>query len=605
VAVTVRSSSAASAGGAAITVAKPPGTATGDHLWVVHFNDVGLSGTSLPGWTSMATGQGAGYYVRVSRRIATGVEDSTLTFFQNSLAFGTVHVIAVQGADASVAPRFSISTGPFSTTAPTPNVPPAGVPHLEIRAAVILSEGASWSAPGGYVLRGTAQQPQGFIASAAASKVRNESASSGVQSFAFSPADVTQDLGVSISIASAPAPEPEIPTFPPFAPAKGEALYQYRVRRLIDGQFLGFLDLANVSFDKRINSPGAFSGSIPIPNREVADLVAEIIPRDSTVLSAGPGVIVIDILRAGDLWGEYWITSAKPSRSRRGTPSIALQGTTLDGYMGSVEIQDSLSDLIFESADQIDILRGLLAHMQAQQYANLGITVAAGASGILRDRTYLDDGGTYGQRIRELAEVNSGFEYTLDVFVSGGTIARQIRWGYPTLASADVPHRFADGFNGGDIIEWADEVDALRGATRWRARGGTPPSEDASVSASPLLSQVYLAEDHLQWWPRIDRTLSYNDVIVQDTLEDYAQFWAATAPGALRVESYSVALGAEPSLHPNKLGDWCRIYLDNEWHRPHWRERRIIGMQFTPMSRQSGKEEAKLVLQGLDVGGAP
>jgi hypothetical protein len=602
VTVTVRSSSAASAGGAAITVAKPPGTARNDHLYVIHFNDVSNSGTALPGFTTLSTGSGAGYYVRVSRRIVSGEEDSSFTFFQNSLAFGTVHIIAVQGADPEIDPRVSVATGAFSTTAPTPNVTPAGVPHLEIRAAVILSEGASWSAPGGYVLRGTAQSPQGFIASAAASKVRNESAASGSQSFTFTPADVTQDLGVSISVASAPAPVPDIPTYPPFTPARGEALYQYRVRRLRDGQFLGFLDLANVSFDKRINSPGTFSASIPVPNRRVADLIAEVIPRDSTVLSAGPGVIVVDILRGGDLWGEYWITSAKPSRSRRGTPSIALQGTTLDGYLSAVEIQEGL---FYEQVDQIDILRELVAHMQAQQYANLGITVAAGTSGVLRDRTYEDDGGTYGQRIQELADVNNGFEFTIDVFVSGGTIARQIRWGYPTLASESVEHIFADGFNGGDVVEWADEISALRGATRWRARGGTPPSEDASVTATPLLSQVHEAEEHLQWWPRIDRTLSYNDVVVQDTLEDYAAFWAATAPGTLRVESYTVVLGASPSLHPNKIGDWCRIFLDNEWHQPHWRERRIIGMQITPVSRQSGKEEAKLIMQGLDVGGVP
>lgn len=602
--VNVRSSSAAGGSAGFITVPRPPGVRSGDTLWAIHFNDVSLSGTQLPGWTSMATGSGGGYFVRVSRRTATADDGTEYTFLQNNAAAGTVHIVAVSGSDPSITPKIAI-TGTFSSQgAPTPNVVPAGVPHLELRAAVVTDEQLSWSAPSGYVLRGTADDGTGFAASAAASKVINSSASQGVQSFAISPTSSRSDLGVTISIASLVAAEPEIPEYPPFTPAHGEARYQYRFRRLRDGQFLGFLDLENVSFDKRINQPGTFSASIPVPNGDAAELIAEIIPRDSTVLSAGPGVIVVDILRGDDLWGEYWITSAKPSRSRRDTPAIALQGTTLDGYLNSVEIQHD--DLSFDQEDQIAILRSLLADMQAQPYANIGLGVEAGLSGVLRDRSYADDGGTYGARIRELAEVQNGFEFTVDVGVSGGTIVRQVRWGYPTLASSAVEHRFSDGPNGGDIVEWNDEVDALRGATRWRARGGTPPSEgDASVTSQPIMSETYEATAHLEWWPRIDRTLTYSDVTEQTTIEDYAAFWASHAPGALRVESYTVILGEAPSLHPNKIGDWCRIYLDNEWHLPHWRERRIIGMQITPVSRQSGKEEAKLILEGLDVGGAP
>ncbi|KAB8186852.1 hypothetical protein FH608_046015 [Nonomuraea phyllanthi] len=600
--ITVRSSSAAGDSSGEIFVLKPPGVAAGDHLWAIHTNTVGLGGTQQQGWTSQATGSGNGFFVRVSRRIAGIGEPDSYTFGQASNADGTVHIIAVQDADQSTAPNIVISSGGSSQSAPTPNVTPAGAPHLEIRVAAVDDEHLGWSAPSGYVLRGTAADAVGLISSAAASKVINSSAASGVQSFSVSPADTRSDIGVSISIASAVTQEPEIPDYPPYTPARGTALYSYRARRLRDGQFLGFLDLENVTFDKRISAPGTFSATIPIPNRRTADLVAEVIPRDSTVLSAGPGVIVVDVLRGGDIWGEYWITRATPSRSGRDTPSIQLQGTTLDGWLSAVEMQQ---ELFFEQVDQIDILRGLLSNLQGQPFSNIGLSVAAGMSGVLRDRQYGDDGGTYGQRIKELSEVNNGFEYTIDVGIAEGTIVRQIRWGYPTLASDTVEHVFADGFNGGDVIEWQDEIDALRGATRWRARGGTPAADaDASVTAEPLMSAVYEAADHLMaGWPRIDRTLSYSDVVDQETLEDYAAYWASVAPGALRVEQYTVVLGANPSLHPNKLGDWCRIYLDNEWHRPHWRTRRIIGLQITPVGRDEGKEEAKLILEGLDVGG--
>lgn len=603
--ISVRSASSAGASTQTISVAKPSPLTVGDQLWAIHINDGGTAGTSAPGWTASATNPGSLFTVRVWRKTVTASEPDTYTFNQDNDADGTVHIIAVAGADLTGTAHLIVQRTSLSETAQTPDVTPAGVPSVEIRVAAVDDQNITWQTPSGYTSRGSAHDEIGFISSTAATRTLNSSSSAGPQTFTPSPDSFRASIGVSLSIPAAAVPEPEIPSFPPFTPARGTALYSYRFRRLRDGQFLGFLDLADVSFDKRINQAGTFSATIPIPSREVGDIVAEVFPRDSSVLSAGSGVVVVDILRGGDIWGEYWITSHKPSRSRRGTPAISIQGTTLDGYMSAVELQTA-SGLVFEQTDQIDILRGLIADMQGQPYANIGLAVASGTSGVLRDRTYADDGGTYGQRIRELAEVDNGFEYTIDIGVAEGTVARQIRWGYPTLAGTTIAHTFSDGFNGGDIVEWGEEVDALRGATRWRARGGTPPSEgDASVTSVPLMSAVYEASTHLQWWPRIDRTLSYPDVIVQQTIEDYAAYWASVAPGALRVETYTVVLGANPSLHPNTIGDWARIYLDNEWHTPHWRTRRIIGLQITPVSRKDGKEYAKLVLEGLDVGGAP
>lgn len=602
-AISVRSASSAGASLPTITVPKPAPLVAGDQMWAVYIGDAGLAGTSASGWTSSATDVGSPFTVRVWRKIATSSEPDTYSFGQDNDADGCVHIIAVSGADTSATAHLAVQRTSSSQTAQTPDVSPAGVPSAEFRVAAVDDLNITWQIPSGYTSRGSTHDQLGFVASAAATRILNSSSSAGSQTFTPSPDAFRSSVGVSLSIPAAVAAEPEIPSYPPFTPARGTALYSYRFRRLRDGQFLGFLDLDDVSFDKRINQAGTFSATVPIPNPEVADIVAEVFPRDSSVLSAGSGVVVVDILRGGDIWGEYWITSHKPAHSGRGTPTITLQGTTLDGYMSAVELQDTL---VFEQADQIDILRGLVANMQAQQYANIGLAVASGMSGVLRDRTYADDGGTYGQRVKELAEVDNGFEFTVDVGVVGDTIGRQIRWGYPNLASDTIPHAFGEGPNGGDIVEWGEEVDALRGATRWRARGGTPPAEgDASTTSVPLMSTVHEATEHLQWWPRIDRTLSYPDVIVQQTLEDYAAYWASVAPGALRVETYTVVLGASPSLHPNTIGDWCRIYLDTEWHRPHWRTRRIIGLQITPVSRQDGKEKAKLVLEGLDVGGAP
>lgn len=589
----VRSHTVTSGTGTTIAAAVPAVVSAGDHLWAIHVTDTAPASMTAAGWTLAGSIDGF-LAAKVWRRTATSAEPSSYAFGQANLSDGHVFMLAVADVDVSLPPVL-VGGDSFGIPTSTPGVTPSGAPHLEIRVAAVALPGQpiTWQIPPGFTSRGASESALELVAAAAASRLINSSAASGEQLFTALPQLGRDGIGLTISLPSAAAREPEIPTFPAFTPTRGSARYQYRFRRLRDGQYLGHLDLADVSFDKRISSPGTFSATIPIPSRRVGDQVAEVVGRDPSQIDTGPGVMVVDIIRDGDIWGEYWITSSRLDRGQSGTPKIVLQGTTLDGWMTAVEFQ---TELLFEQEDQIDIARALIANLQAQQYANIGLTVAAGTCGVLRDRTYTDDGGTYGQRLRELAELNNGFEYSIDIAAAGGTIVRQLRWGYPRLGTGVVEHVFALGPNGGELIAYGEDNDVLRGATRYRARGGTLPG-DASTTSAPLMSTVHEATLLLEaGWPRVDRTLSYSDVTVAQTLDDYAAHWAAIAPGAVRVEQYTVALGANPSIHPNLLGDTCRLYLDDEWYRGVTRERRIIGLAITPESR-TGKEEAKLILE--------
>jgi hypothetical protein len=457
----------------------------------------------------------------------------------------------------------------------------------------------SWSLPSGYTSRGQGQSGV-WVSGALVSKTVVSTAPTG--GVTLSPSPSLAAAAFSVFLASTEPPVPQPPVTQPFAPGKGASKYRYVATRALDRTYLGDLDLVGVTFDKRILQPGAFSATIPIPNRRMGDQVAEIIGRDETDLDIGPGVITVQVFREGEPWGEYWITSAQPSRSRRGTPSIALRGSTLDAYLGRVEIQQDLT----YAADQIDIARSLITHLQGQPHANMSLALQPGTSGVARERAYLEsEGGFYGQRLIELAQVDDGFEWMINLELVDGGLVRKWVWGYPKLGVLDIPpHLFSDGRNGGDILEWQEEADALRGATRWRARGSTI-STDASTSSTPLVSTAHEATAHLAaGWPRLDRTLNYSTVVESQTLEDYAAFWAATAPGALRVDQVTVTFGKTPSFTPNNLGDAARFYFNNQWHRGVWRTRRIIGVAITPTSRGSGKEEARLVLEGLDVPGA-
>lgn len=605
VAVGVRSASTATAHGEPIVISRPSGVQAGDLLLAMYFGDVGLSGVTSSGWTVTASRDEEGMACRVLRKTATGGESSSYTFGQPINADGTLHLICVKDADTTTAPKVGFALN-FSDTLITPSVIPAASSSLEIRAGGMepFPDTLTFTAPSGYTLRGTVAASGGFMTSTAATRQINSSAATGLKSFAFAPSGVRSGLGVTVSVAAADeGPPPEPP--PPFTPGRGTSLYRY-VLRDWDGTYLDDLELSGVRFDKRILQAGTFSANIPIPNRDIARRVARVIPRDEegtggiTDLSIGPGVITCEVYRDTDPWGEYWITAAKTSRSRGSSPEIQLRGSTMDAYLLHVEIQELLE---YTGEDQIVIGRALIEHMQGQSHANLNLILQAGTSGVLRDHTYQPDEATYGQRLTELAQLENGFEWTINHEL-GASLERHWVWGYPTLGSSEVAHVFVDSPGGGDILEWDEEADALRGATSWRARGGTDPTQavDASTSSTSLISAPHEATAYLAaGWPRLDRTLNYSSVIVQQTLEDYAAYWAATAPGALRVDSVTVALGAQPTFTPNSLGDKARLFFNNEWHLPHSRVRRIIGVGITPTSKQSGKEEAQLIFEGLEV----
>jgi hypothetical protein len=606
---------------AASTISGPTGTATrgvaktGDVLIAFQSADSGgiapleIGGAdwllldAQPGgfWVGSESGTWAGCVVW--KRVCTSSEPTSYPVSQGPVSDGVVVIIAIAGAVQS-----GIQVNGRTGTS-TPSITPDSASGLEIRYVTGVPDppggDISWDTPGGWTERADAQSGDYTTAALA---TRTVVSTSPTGSLRLTPSLPLAAAAFTVVLASTEAPVPDPPVVQPFAPGKGSSAYRYVFTRMLDRTYLGDIDLVGVSFDKRILQPGSFSATIPIPNRRMGDQIAEIIPReaadepDSYPLDRGPGVITCQVFREGEPWGEYWITRAQPSRSRRGTPAISLQGSTLDAYLGRVEIEEDL----FLADDQIDIARSLLASMTNLPNANISLALLDGVSGVARERTYLEsEGSTYGQRLVELAQVDDGFEWMINLELDAGSLVRRWVWGAPKLGVLDPPpHRFADGRNGADILEWKEEIDALRGATRWRARGSST-SADASTTSVPLISAPAEATAHLAaGWPRLSRTLNYGSVTEQQTLEDYAAFWAATAPGALRVDQVTVTLGKVPSLTPNHLGDAGRFYFNNEWHRGVWKTRRIIGMGVTPTSRSDGKEEARLVLEGQEAPGA-
>lgn len=583
------------------TVARPA-VMEGEPLLAFVWGDEGTSGMSAPsGWTSTATVSGI-VSARVWRKTAGSSEPSSYNFGLGFGAFGGVIIASISGRDPAVDFRIATSTSTsIGDGAGTPGVTPAAAQHLELRfVAAFALEPVSFSAPPGYTMRRQGAAAEISIA-ALASRHINSSANSGPKTFPAGGGGefgILDAVGVTISIPSLVTVAPTLPPIPAITPGRGDSLYQYVASDFLSGTYLGHLDLTGVTFSHRISrrgqiNAGDFRASLPINSPAAGRLAAAVINHDPTDLARKPGAIRVEIFRDGTAYGRYWIVGGRLAQTRRSTPVLEISGLSYEAYPLQVELQEDLGDL---EDDRVEIARQLLAHMQGLPGANIGLALQGGNLGDTITRTYLaDDMKKHGELIAELTEGLSGFEWHIDP-------AGNWKWGAP-LGDPDAGHYFSQAPEGGDILDWEIQWVPLQAGTRWRARGESV-QDDASTAAVPPTSTVYEATAHLAaGWPRIDRTIDRPGISDIGVLDDYAEQWAATLSGAPQISAFTVLIGQNPTLTPFNLGDSASFVLTNEAFPappgggPGYAARhRVIGMEITPVGREQGKDEMRLII---------
>ncbi|MER7213225.1 hypothetical protein ABT340_39695 [Streptosporangium sp. NPDC000239] len=378
--------------------------------------------------------------------------------------------------------------------------------------------------------------------------------------------------------------------------------YRWMVCDLLTDAFIADLPLVVQEYDHRINQAGVISASMTIPNQRINRLVDKVVPRDINDLSAGPGRLVLHCIRqcAGrpdDLWGSYWLWRAKTSQGRAGPPKIEFNGMGLDGYLKQVEARDVFERL---STDVATIGRDLLTTALARPYANIGVTMPAGTTGVTQDLIIRPtDKQSYGAAFEKLAE--GAFEYHFDTRLDeAGQRVRILDWAYPRLGEISTRHDFSQP---GNVLEWSEDVDALRGGTSYVARGDTSNSDITGESLPTLSDPADATDYHTAGWARLDRTLDRPGTADLTALQQYASYWATTSPGPVRLHSVTVRLADNPSLTPHRLGDYATIRLVNQRYprvdgvASFVRSWRVIGMAIRPPKRGNSVEEAELLFE--------
>ncbi len=351
---------------------------------------------------------------------------------------------------------------------------------------------------------------------------------------------------------------------------------------LVTDQTLDILPLRDVSFEDYIGRAGSLSGTVPVPDRAMAERARKIKPGRTTVY----------LERGGFLWwgGIVWTTNLQGSD--RGVVTLGVQASTFDSYAARRRIR---TEVKYHQVEQFGIVRDLWARLGAGLGAS---AVEPGddvpAQEVPRSASYqLGDETAYQEALDQLAAYEDGVEYQILVYrdPSDGRRVRRLRLGSPRIRAGatdvvlDRP---------GTILSYSLPDDATRGGTTSLARGATV-NNNAAAPSRPTLSDEITATDLPDRWPRLDLSADYNDISDKATLDALARAALKEAQGSVLIPELSIRLSdVVPST---LLGRTARVRITDEWHPTGLDARyRIVGVKVRPAER-GHPDTAELALE--------
>ncbi|MFD5323917.1 hypothetical protein [Streptomyces sp. NPDC127092] len=365
---------------------------------------------------------------------------------------------------------------------------------------------------------------------------------------------------------------------------------------LLTDQTLDILPLRDVSFDDYIGKAGSLSGTIPIPDKEIADRVKKV--RE--------GRTAVYLERGGDLWwgGIVWTTTLQSSG--RGVLTLGIQAATFDSYAGRRRIRTDAIKFTTPT-DQLDIARRLWQELDlqedptpedptvpadpnapAKEPRRLGITFGDEKSPdketAMRTAAWREgDETVYQEALDQLASMKGGFEYQILVYrdPNDGKRVRRLRLGSPKIINGAADLVFD---RPGSILSYSFPYDATRGGTTALARGAST-NTNAGTESRPIFSRQQIASDLLaDGWPLLDLSSDHNEVTDTLTLESLAKRTLDESRGAVVIPAISIHLGG--IVPPALIGRFARIRIRDEWYSEGLDHRyRIIGVKVTPPER--------------------
>lgn len=337
--------------------------------------------------------------------------------------------------------------------------------------------------------------------------------------------------------------------------AREVATYRYLCADLLTGAPLADLPLTEATVEEELNEPGALSASLPMFSVRPADIPAV---RRATQ----PGRTTVTVISDGGqvLWdGIIW-------KRRLQDHTLGLEAAGILSYYARTRI---LTDLVFSGVDQLDIARALFAHAHGKTGGDIGVDLGSGASGVLRDRSYLaDDRQPIWEAVQELTKSDNAFDVAVRSAVSvDGSIVRTLELGHPHLGrAAGNAELFLDYPGIAATWSWPEEADRM--ATTVFVRGdlnsATGAAPTGTASDDVLITMGY---------PRLEEEFTAATGTVTDlTVDQQAAAYLDAYNNPITLPVFDVRSGPGlPGPDPTtyRVGDWFRVRLsDREWFPP-------------------------------------
>lgn len=350
-----------------------------------------------------------------------------------------------------------------------------------------------------------------------------------------------------------------------------------RTDRLLDA-----LPVQGLALDDYIGKTGRLTGTVPIPNRDLADRA-----RRALV----PGRTAVWVERGRSIWWGGILWTLQLASTARGFLGAQIQCGGWESYLYRRMLYDTQ---IAEDVDQFDVARGLLDYVQNTPGGDIGITYDTHTSGVLRDRTYSRyDLPIVGDLLDDLAAVEDGFEWRIASYRDAdGRRVKRLQLGRPVIRTGAVDIVLD---HPGPVLSYAWPTDATVKANAWQSRGASNNSNQAADSV-PITSPLLVNTGDIEaGWPRLDGSSDYSTVERQGTLDAHARADAAAALNPVTIPEVDVVLG--DSITPALLGATVRLRIRDLWHPRTLDVRyRVVGLSITPPER-GRPETAKLYLE--------
>lgn len=319
-------------------------------------------------------------------------------------------------------------------------------------------------------------------------------------------------------------------------------VYKYKAYDLASNAFLGTIPMRNVRWSRHLNAPGQLTGNVPMGS--LTELrrsgVAEILRQEARV------AVFVD--RSGVLvWGGIlWQTTP------RGGGGIDIACEDFLSYLAHVDTPDSL----FTRVDQIRIAE-LLLELAAANGHDIGVVLSDRVSGVIRGQQYISgEHKPLLETIQQLAGLDNGFDFAIDVTYVDGEPVKQFVPSYPRRGRLATETEVILTLPGNLAPDYTWTRDGTKLATHVTAVGtGEGDSQLQASATNPALIAA--------GWPRLDLDTSYSDVTDQDALDAHARADADLASTPWVTPTVSTR-GGNPGVGSFIEGDYARVRITDE-----------------------------------------